>query len=196
MTQACALDSWSPGIGDPTIMGWVTVLVYILAALVAAGAARRAPFPIETQRRERAFWHILTVLLLALAVNKQLDLQSYMTAFARCMAKEQGWYQGRRVVQVSVILGLIAAMGLAGAVLWRMMRGTLARNGVALVGMVFVLGFVAARAVGFHHMDALLKLELQNIRLNWLFELAGPILIIAAGLRLLRRQASAPRPAR
>ena len=186
--QSCALARWSPGIGDPTAMGWGTVMVYLAAAAVAFVVASRAPFPAGSRRRERLFWALLAAVLLALAVNKQLDLQSYVTAVGRCAAKLEGWYDSRRFVQQAVILGLVLLMALMAAVLWRLMRGTLARSGAALAGLILVLGFVAIRAVGFHHVDALIRLDVLDMRLNWLFELTGPVLIGLAGLWLLLRK--------
>jgi len=185
--QSCALTRWSPGIGDPTAMGWVTVAVYLAAAAVGFFVAIRAPFPAASRGRERLFWALLAAVLVGLAVNKQLDLQSYLTALGRCAAQHQGWYDRRRFVQEMVILGLLLAMVLLAVGLWRLMRGTLSRNGVALAGLVLVLGFVAIRAVGFHHVDTLIKLDVMHLRLNWLFELAGPVLIGLAGLWLLLR---------
>ena len=193
--QSCALTRWSPGIGDPTAMGWITVAVYLAAAAMALVVAMQAPFPVASRRRERLFWALLAAVLLALAVNKQLDLQSYLTALGRCLAQHQGWYDRRRFVQEAVILGLLVVMVLLAIALWRLMRGTLARNGAALAGLVLVLGFVAIRAVGFHHVDALIKLDVMHLRLNWLFELTGPVLIGLAGLWLLLRwSAKAPDP--
>lgn len=193
--QSCALTRWSPGLGDPTAMGWITVAVYLAAAAVALVVAMQAPFPAASRRREHLFWALLAAVLLALAVNKQLDLQSYLTALGRCLAQHQGWYDSRRLVQQTVILGLLVVMVLLAVALWRMMRGTLARNGAALVGLVLVLGFVAIRAVGFHHIDALIKMDVLNMRMNWLLELTGPVLISLAGLwLLLRRSAKAPDP--
>ena len=189
--QSCALNRWSPGIGDPTVIGWITVLVYAAAAYVAALVLRRVRFPQASRRRERMFWGLLAALLVALAINKQLDLQSYMTAIGRCIAKRQGWYDGRRVVQKDVILALLAAMLVSGFVTWRMMRGTLQRNALALIGIVFVLAFVGVRAVGFHHVDALINTHVLKMRINGLLELTGPVLIILCGLWLLGRLGAA-----
>lgn len=193
--QSCALTRWSPGLGDPTAMGWVTVAVYLAAAAVALVVALQAPFPAASRRREHRFWALLAAVLLALAVNKQLDLQSYLTALGRCLAQHQGWFDRRRMVQEAAILGLLVVMAVFAVALWRRMRGTLARSGAALAGLVLVLGFVAIRAVGFHHVDALIKLDVMHLRMNWLLELTGPVLISLAGLwLLLRRSAKAPDP--
>ncbi len=78
-------------------------------------------------------------------------------------------------------------MALLAVALWRLMRGTLARSGATLAGLVLVLGFVATHAIGFHQVDTLKRLDVMHLRLNWLFERAGPVLISLAGLRLLLR---------
>ena len=72
----CSLTRWSPGIGDPGPVGWLTVIAYLAAAgfSVSLGAKH------ERGALERAFWTISGVGLLFLAINKQLDLQSFLTA--------------------------------------------------------------------------------------------------------------------
>ncbi len=185
----CFHDRWSPTIGDPSLMGWLTVAAYaITTAMVARLAFGRGGKP------ERLFWLMLVLLLAALTVNKQLDLQSALTAFARCMAKVQGWYEDRRGVQTGFILGLLGASVLflvfLAVTMWRHLR----RTWMAVLGLVFLTGFVAIRAVGFHHFDALIKSEIGGVRMNWLLELGGIALILANVLALLfiSRQNPAP----
>ncbi len=188
----CAAASWQPGIGDPSVMGWVTVAVYAAAALLAALVARRAPFPARSRGRERTFWILAALVLAFLAVNKELDLQSALTALGRCDARLQGWYDARRAVQESFIWGLIvaAAAVLLGLLVW--LRRTWSRTALPLFGLVFVAGFVLVRAVGFHHMDRLIDTRVilgdLPLRANWLLELPGPLLIAAAAAILLARR--------
>ncbi len=168
---SCVTGSWSPTIGDPSIIGWVTVFAYIVAALVSAlvlklGAGNR-----------RAFWYLITLALVLLAVNKQLDLQSAMTAIGRCMAKIQGWNEDRRVVQVVFIFAISAlSLILALAVAWNL-RGGLEQTWLAFFGFAFLLTFVVVRAAGFHDFDRLIGFEISGVRMNWLMELTGIIMI-------------------
>jgi hypothetical protein len=187
--SACVSFSWSPGIGDPELMGWVTVAVYLAAAIAAAAVVARGTFPDRSGRRERLFWCVAAAFLLLLAVNKQLDLQSALTAAARCLAQTQGWYGKRRAVQVIVILclalgGTLGIVGLA----W-LLRGSLGRTGLALLGLGFVTLFVLIRAAGFHHMDLFINSRIAGLRLNWVLELPGPTLVLVAAMR-----GFAPRP--
>lgn len=170
----CALSGWSPGIGDPSAVGWLTVVAYLLAASLslALGVTR------DRRAVERAFWIVAGAGLLFLAVNKQLDLQSFLTATGRCAAKLQGWYDTRGAVQVGFIVALTGAAVIGGAgVLWTL-RNTVRRTGVALLGLGWITGFVLVRAVGFHHVDRLISVQMNGMRLNWVFELGGIMVFI------------------
>ncbi|WP_414899067.1 isopropylmalate isomerase [Rhodovulum sp. YEN HP10] len=183
--HSCLFGTWQPGIGDPTWQGWVTVAVYLAVAALALRAASRGVFPAPSARRERIFWSLVALVLLLLAINKQLDLQSALTAAGRCLARLQGWYGQRRAVQTEFIvaIGALSLLSLAG-LLW-LLRGTLRRSAPAIVGLCFVSGFVLIRAAGFHHVDHLLGMPtLLSVRANMVLELTGPLLIAAAALAL------------
>ena len=53
----------------------------------------------------------------------------------------------------------------------------LPRLGVALVGIVFLCCFVAIRASSFHHVDRLLGADLGGLKINWIMELGGIVLV-------------------
>jgi hypothetical protein len=186
-TLTCAQEQWSPGIGDAHVMGWVIVGVYALCALAALTLAVRNPFQGPGAWRERVFWGGIGLVLAFLAVNKQLDLQSLMTAIGRCHAQLAGWYDDRAAVQRAFIRGLaLGALVTAVALAW-FLRASLRRNALAVLGFAFVLGFVVIRAIGFHNVDRLISTEWQSLRVNWILELAGLVLILIAAIPRLRR---------
>lgn len=176
----CAGARWSPTIGDPTIWGWATVAAYGLAALLSLVAAR------HKDRRERGFWLLVAALMAALCVNKQLDLQSALTATGRCLAQAQGWYEERRAVQAEFVLALLALCAAAGVLVLVLMRRHLVRLSVAILGLALVVSFVAVRAVGLHHVDALINMDVAGIRANPLLELPGIGLVAANALARIR----------
>ncbi|MEM1265611.1 MAG: isopropylmalate isomerase [Pseudomonadota bacterium] len=185
---SCALETWSPGIGDPTIWGWLTVALYLVTA-VSAFSASRAPFRLRPGvGRERLFWGGIAVIMLFLAANKQLDLQSFMTAYGRCTAVDQGWYEDRRSVQLIFIMTLLTWSAIAAFSLVVLLWGRLARLWPAALGLVVVMGFVAIRAVGFHGTDALINLTIGGVPVNLFLEAIGPLLI-TSNARAVRRTA-------
>lgn len=180
---SCALTRWRPQIGDPTIVGWLTVVAYLAAAAIVTGVAARPDR--RAGAAERWFWTATAAALLALAVNKQLDLQSLLTATGRCAARLQGWYGQRRAAQLVFVLALIGAAGVALAAALLLLRRALSRVWLSLVGMALLTTFVVVRAVGFHHVDALLGVTMLGVRFNWAMEL-GAIALVAAGALLAR----------
>ena len=196
------VEPWSPGIGDPTFMGWLTVVAYFGAAFACVVAHRKR------RRAGHAWvWPSLCVLLVLLGINKQLDLQSWFTYVGKRTAIEQGWYEDRRPVQVAFIVTLATVGLVVGLVLLVRLRGALARFRWALAGTVFLIAFIVIRAASFHHVDLFLKLEIAGVRPNWLLELGGIALIGVAALRdagylesvarrLPRRRSAKPPPRR
>src|SRR5688572_23307106 len=115
---------WHPGIGDPTVMGWVTVATYAAAAFFSFEALRAsrlgarklaaiAPPEAENQRDLVKLWSLVTLAMVVLGLNKQLDLQSLFTEILRDMAKSEGWYEQRRAYQRLFIV-TIGLVGLGG----------------------------------------------------------------------------------
>lgn len=191
--------SWRPGIGDPTVLGWVTVAAYFLAALACGLAAWREPAPDGTRRprgRPSWFWLALGALLLALGFNKQLDLQSLVTQIGRDVTRAWGLYSERRELQLGFILAVaMICSGALGAFFWAARR-TLKSRWPAVAGMVFILGFVMIRAASFHHVDAFLAARLGGMKWNWILELGGIAVVAAAALRVVLGPAGRPpRPA-
>lgn len=175
------IGGWSPGIGDPTVAGWVTVALYLAAAALCLGLALRV-----AGRREAVLWRSLAVAFLLLGVNKQLDVQSALTEIGRMAARAEGWYAYRRPVQ-AVFVALVTGLGLLVArALWAEARHAPRATRLAVVGAVLVIAFVVVRAASFHHVDSLLRLRWLGLRTNWVLEMGGIAVVIAAALRRTR----------
>lgn len=179
---------WRPGIGDPTVLGWLTVVAYLAAAVGCALAAWREPRLDGTRRprgRPSRFWLVLAALMLALGINKQLDLQSLVTQIGRDVTRAWGLYSERRELQVGFIAAVfLVCLGGLAALSWAA-RQTLKRRWPAITGMVFVLGFVMIRAASFHHVDAFLAARLGGLKWNWILELGGIAVVAVAAFRIV-----------
>ncbi len=192
------IGRWSPGIGDPTAVGWLTVVAYLATAALAFGVVKRTPSFLREARRERTMWLLLAWLFVALGVNKQLDLQSAVTEIGRMMARDEGWYAERREVQREFVAFVAFVAIVVATALVFVARGTSSSLRVAIFGTVAVIGFVVIRAASFHHVDVALKDSVGGFRTNWLLELSGIAVVLLAALARYRRlpPMGARRPAR
>jgi hypothetical protein len=167
---------WQASIGDPSPIGWITVAAYAVAALMAArnaAAARRTAVP-------TSFWIALTAVMVALGINKQLDLQSWFGEVGRDMARAEGWYEQRRVVQGAFMVALaVGAVGVVAgarrywAALWHEYRWV-------FIGITLLLMFIVIRAASFHHIDELIGIDVGATSLGRAFEIVGVLAIAVA----------------
>lgn len=67
---------WTPSIGDPTIIGWVTVVVYFIVASICLKAALKAK--LDSDKTIKNLWLFLTVFLIALGINNNLIYKLYL----------------------------------------------------------------------------------------------------------------------
>jgi len=182
------VGQWLPGIGDPTPIGWVTAVAYLVAAglcfaaLPGVGRWRRDP---KLVRKERILWWVLGLLLVFLGLNKQLDLQTAFTELARMLARDEGWYAKRRTFQEGFILAIVLWTGLGLGGLFYLTFRLSPWTRVAAAGTCLVAAYVIIRAASFHNVDLFIMSQVGGLRVNWIFELGGILIIIAAaGLRL------------
>ncbi len=215
------IGSWSPGIGDPSFAGWLTVIAYLVAswlclavfrrmkrtpagpngttsytealgpAFLALAGRKRTLLMLPLERRLAALWLAIAALLFLLGINKQLDLQTVVTETGRVLARSGAWYEQRRSFQAAFIV-LVVLAGLWGLRCVSLLaQGGMAQLRAVLVGMVFLISFVAVRAASFHHVDSLLGLRLAGFKLNWILELGGIAFIALGAYRVGRRSPSA-----
>lgn len=173
----CTSKNWKPAIDDPHIMGWITVLCYAISALLAFKTYRNALAASQT-KIEVTFFLCLALTLALLTVNKQLDLQTLLTAAARCESQISGWYANRRSKQAFFILMLIL-LGLACIMLSTyILRQHIRKLVLVIIGIGFLLTYILIRAVSFHHIDILIGTTIATWRINWIVELNGIFLVV------------------
>lgn len=179
--------NWTPGIGDPTVGGWLTVALYLVTAVVCWRLAKRLRTAGSDMGIEALVWAAVALMFLALGINKQLDLQSALTEIGRVIAFSQGWYERRETVQFYFIIVVAIVCLAVAAALFVLVRRAPAPAWLAMLGTVFVLTFVAIRAASFHHVDRFLGSTVLELRWNWILEMGG-ILIVLAAARWRSRQ--------
>jgi len=170
---------WRPTIGDPSFMGWFTVASYFLCAVLSSILALTNQ---GIDRRSFLFWCVISLLMIMLGINKQLDLQSLFTEIWRQIARAQGWMDRRRIVQFWFIV-VFGSVAIAAFLLFVGIKPDLfKRFPLAFAGLFFLLCFIVIRAAGFHHFDEILGFRLFGAKMNWLLELTGIYTVFVAGL--------------
>ena len=195
MLAVILMDQWKLGIGDPTVLGWVTTVGYFIAAGLCGAYALRARKmakkgsivhrPSSFRPSSSVFWWSLAVFMLLMGFNKQLDLQVLVLQVARQVSKEQGWFGERDAVRKCIILGfafigliLMVWLGWTCRRVWR--RYILAVSGIALI-----VTFVLIRASG--NRLVILGYCPGRFPMYDILEVGGIVCIVVSALIELRR---------
>jgi hypothetical protein len=170
---------------DQGALAWIVVAAYLVAAFLAFRAAS------ATAAREGGFWVATGIAMVLLGINKQLDVQSDLTDFARAAAHSEGWYSWRRDVQGLFLLLMGLGTAAIAMLLWRWLRHSSLSAKVAATGLVILLGFIFLRAASFHHIDYWVTIPIAGMRSGWWLELLG-IAVISWAAATYRSRREAP----
>jgi hypothetical protein len=170
------ISDWQASIAKADAADWITVAAYLIAAVVSYQASKQAS--LRREPKDNIFWRVTTGLLMFLAVNELLDMQTLLTAIGRQHAIQHGWYGEHRKVQYVFIVGLSVTAAIAGIVMLWLTRHTHIAVRVALSGLALIGLFILFRAASFHHFDEFIGRG--NPAFNWgsIQEMLG-ILIVA-----------------
>ncbi len=185
---------WKPGIGDPTVGGWATVFAYVAATLLCVWATVKSPrglAPLDASKHHM-FWGGLSLVMLLLAVNKQLDLQLWFWLTGRNMIQANGWGEYRRILQVGWIMAIALVGGMGLAYFGWLTHNQSRQRMIALAGVVFTVGFVLIRAGSLHHVDTVLGWHVAGVRMNWILENSGILLVAIGAIAAIRCSRRAP----
>lgn len=185
---------WRPAIGDPTLAGWLTTAAYVLTAITARAAARRAGRAPGLAGGSRATWLLVMTLMVFLCLNKQLDLQSLLSDIGRIISWKLGLYEQRREFQKWFVIGLLAAASLGALSTLIFFRGFWKQHFMLGAGLFLLLAFILLRVGSIHHLDLLLGGHLDSARVGAYLEPAGITLVLLAAFRDWRYPRKAVKP--
>ena len=178
---------WYPKIGDATLMGWLTVFFYFATFILSLKVVLVSESIFTEQLKvQKQFWIIISCLMFLLCINKQLDLQSLLTALGRFILKEQGLYDYKRLLQVVFLASIFLAALIGFLFIVKKLYKAAKKEMLAIFGIVFLLMFILIRASSFHNIDSFIGYSLLGFKMNWFIELSGIGLIFINGILLLR----------
>jgi hypothetical protein len=131
----------------------------------------------------RRFWCIVAATLFLLGINKQLDLQTLLWHTGRAVAKSQGWYEHRRLVQYA-FLGCIATLGiLVLRFLIRTVRPARVEHSIVIAGTTMLLCFILLRVVSIHPIDHALAVEFAGLSPKNVIEFGGILMVCTGAIK-------------
>jgi hypothetical protein len=144
--------------------------------------------------RERRIWLSISILIFALGINRQLDLDTALTEFGRSIAHSEGWYDRRRVIQLAFIASVALACLAAATAIAVWAREAPFPTCLGVAGTALVIGYVLVRAISLDQIDRFIGEKIWRFRWNWIFEMGAIGLVILASVWRARRPAVPQNP--
>lgn len=136
------IDRWLSRSGDTTFWSWMITALYVLVIILAFRYLKK----IRSDRDYHMLWLAISIFLLAMGINKQLDIQTLFLMSGRYTFFKLGlWRYGRTAIK---ILALLIFGGTAFAILWVFIRTrpVLHRAKSAVAGVLILIFFALIRA--------------------------------------------------
>lgn len=171
---ATADGRWHAGIGDPTVFGWMTVALYGIVAIRCLYKA----YGSHRYGGNYPYWLLLASFFLLLGINKQLDLQTWLTQTLRDVSIQHGWYEQRRGVQFSFIVVLGLGMLMVLISLRMFLMSAWSKYKLLWMGLALLCAFILIRAASFHHVDLAIGRTLFGVKMNVIIELSALCMIL------------------
>lgn len=156
---------------EPAWQPVVVATAYFIASLVGIAAAFFAD-----HRKQQILWLAVATTLTLFGINRQLGLLPLIANRFRSVARQGGWYVAYRRPIQAVLLLLIAIAGYTGFLAMRWFPSMDAPERMAVVSLVFLGLFIAARVISLHEFDQWLfcrRYSLAGMQLNLVFEMTG-----------------------
>ena len=152
----------------------------------------------ESVHRSCTLWCTATVLLCLLGANVVLQADVFVTQICRALARSQGWYGQRRVLQYLLIgfmaLAVLVALNSRTWLSQRFRPYSQPNTCGVSAGLLALLMLFSVRLVSAHGTDAVLNVRLVGASIGRLFELVCIAWVMRGALCSLRRPFANPKP--
>ena len=171
-------SAWHAGIADPTVLGWFTVSICFVAVVRCMQKSKESKY----FGGNHQFWLYLTVFLLLLGINKQLDFHTRFAEIMRDSARTYGWY-GYRQSMFAVCVSILGVGILLAMLRFRLYVASSWRNyKIAWAGILLLLMLVLIQMSSDRDADILIKQQVFGfaigLSISTIIEISALLLII------------------
>ncbi len=172
------ISRWINQSGDTTFWSWVITFFYAVTIITSLYYLYKLKG--ENTREKRFLWYCIVVFLIIMGINKQLDLQIFLTMSGRFIARHIGWFERRRIIQAYFTIGIILFFSSTGIYILYKIRTIIRQSLVELAGATTLLFFAVIRAASFNHIGFAVSFENHTISRIHGLEMTGLVLILCA----------------
>jgi ribosomal protein S27AE len=169
---------WLPGIVEPSVLGLVAILLYILVAIRCVYKASAS----KVFGGNDQLWFYLAAFLLLLAINKQFDLQGWVAQTIKQQLIAYGLFDDR-----DTILGIFVAVAILSTIIVlfniRVYLASIWRNyKLAYIGIILLCLVISLNVISNERLSEISQFQLMGASSSVWIEICALLLISLSSL--------------
>jgi hypothetical protein len=129
----------------------------------------------------------ITIILIFMLLSRLLGFNVFFTETGRTLARFDGWYKDRRIIQFMFVIGAFIFSLLLLTLMERNLDSIWRCYSKTFYGITFLICFIVIITVSYHPVDQLLKKEIVGIKYNRIIEFLTVTWIVITLLYNYRR---------
>lgn len=167
------LSVWLSKSGDHTFWSWVITFMYILVIIMSIYYTGK----IRGEKEKHFFWVCISVFILAMGINKQLDFQILLTMIGKSIAWDLNILDFSRLIWKTLAVGIFVSVVISGIFILYKSRKILRSEKLSLGGVTIMLLFTLIRVGSISHIRLAMFVQYYLISKIHAVELLGLLLI-------------------
>jgi len=176
------LNTWLSKSGDTTFWSWIITIMYVVVVSLSLYYTNR----IKTDKERHFLWVCISLFILAMGINKQLDFQILLTMAGKTLAGNLNLMNRSRILWKTLAVGILFSAVIGGIIILYKSRRILNKEKLTIGGVAILLFFTLTRVGSISQIRIAIILQYYVISRIHAVELLG-LLIISLSLILKLR---------
>jgi hypothetical protein len=152
-------------------MSFIDILIgfgYLVIVMFCLVTAFRPNAAVSSEHRN--IFISITIILLTMLTLRLLNINVYLTETIRMLAKSQGWYEDRHIIQVIFVSGVFIFAIIFFMLMEQKFNAIWRSYSMAFYGIIFLISFIIIKNTSYHPIDQFLNRELRGVKLAGVIE--------------------------
>jgi len=168
------ISIWLSKSGDHTFWSWVITLTYAVVIVLSIVYTRK----IKEEKERHFLWVCISLFILAMGINKQLDFQILLSMIGKSIAWDLQILNSGRLIWKTLAVGIFFTVMITGIVILYKTRTILNKEKLSLTGVMTLLFFTLIRVGSISHIWFAIVLQYFIISKIHAVELLGLLVIL------------------
>jgi hypothetical protein len=141
------LTTWLSRSGDTSFWSWVITILYVITISLSIYYIQK----IKADKTQHFLWICISIFLIAMGINKQLDIQTLQIMSGSSVARRIGSWKFKYIIQTIVVLVVFLSAFITSIFVLSKTRSILRQSLLTISGVLLLIFFTLIRVASISH---------------------------------------------